>query len=215
MLQINLLPQIKKDEILSKRSSLFISGFIIPLSILIVLVFFLLFMGYYFLNIQKNNYTIKLAQAESEKTGYSKTQDQVKEFNDVLGLVKKLSEYKTDWTKILAAMAAETPGNVQISRFSFDPNTQNPQANTAEKNQTTKQKTVYISGLSTSYRSIILFQQKLSVSDEFQNPSFISATTNEDKKITFEISAELKNVRVIPQTQTNQPQTNQESTTGE
>lgn len=185
MLEINLLPQPEKEKILEKRESSFFNSFMVPFTILIILVAGLLGYIYWDYSKQNKNLDTQIANSQNNKNEYQDTLNQINEYNQVLELTKQLEKYRTDWVKVLTDLASQTPGNLQITKFDFSPGT------------ASSKKAAQISGISSNYHNLVLFQDKLNNSKEFKNASISVATTDDKGVVNFDMLVELKNIKVI------------------
>jgi Tfp pilus assembly protein PilN len=191
MLEINLLPQSEKEKILTQRGSSFFNSFMIPFSILIILVAGLL--GYLFWSYSQQNQNLdsQIASSQSSKTKYENIINQVNEYNQVLSLSQQIFKYQTNWVNILNELATQTPGNVQITKFDYSSTT------------ALSKKAAEISGLSDNYHDLILFKDKLDSSKEFKNTVINTATADDKDVVNFDILVGLKNIKVIPKSTQN------------
>ena len=190
MIEINLLPQKEKDRIIAQRTSKLFTALIIPFSILILLLVGLLLFFIFNFTFRVKSIDNQISDLKNQKTKFTDTKQKIDEFNNILVLVKQLSQYKTDWPKILSDLATKTPIDLQITEFSYGTKS----GETKTKNQ------AKISGIAKTYRDVILLQEKLKDSGEFKNPIFVSATTNDNGTVAFKLSVELKNIKAPVET---------------
>ena len=181
MLQINLLPPTEKEKIFSKRTGSYVNSLVVPIIILVVIVAGSLFLLSQYLVSVNRSLDSKVQDQSSEKQQYAQVEEQINEFNQISGLVSQLSQYKVDWPTILADLASQTPQNLQISKFYIDSKNNNQ---------------LKISGAADSYRTVMLFKEKLEASKQFKNPSFGKGDITEGGAVNFELSTEFETAKI-------------------
>ncbi len=186
-MQINLLPPTEKEKIISKRTGSYINSLVTPIIILIIIIAGSLFLLTQYLNSINRSLESKAQDQNSQKEQYAQTEKQINEFNKISGLINQLSKYKVDWPTIFADLADQTPQTLQISKFYIDTKNDNK---------------LKISGYADSYRTVMLFKEKLEASEQFKNPSFSSGSTTEGGVVNFDLAVELEIAKIpIPATE--------------
>lgn len=180
-MQINLLPPAEKEKIISKRTGSYINSLISPIIILVIIIVGSLFLITQYLTSINRSLESKVQDQSSQKEQYAQTEEQINELNKISGLINQLSQYKVDWPAILTDLADQTPQTLQITKFFVD---------TKDDNK------LKISGYANSYRTAMLFKEKLEASEQFKNPSFISGNTSEGGVVSFDLAVELEIAKI-------------------
>ena len=158
-----------------------------PIALLVVLILIVIFSGVQYFNIINRGLANQINDAANKRKQYDQILSQVQKYNETSTIIKKISAYQVDWEKILLNLANQTPGNLQLTTFKINEQSQNK---------------IEIAGFAGSYRTVMLFKTKLATSNEFNNPVFISASINPDGGgLTFQMIAELANAKFAPTTQ--------------
>lgn len=188
MLNINLLPDVQKERIHSKRIYLFVSSLVIPIIILVLAIIVLLLFLIQYLQTANKNLDFKVSQEQENQKKFDDVKDKVTQYNKNLVIATEVVNYQLPWANILNSFAGSVPGSIEIQEFNFDIKSNN---------------NLIIRGKTSSNRAIMLFKVKLEDSKYFQKVNFNSVTDG-----IFDLNCQLENINLpaqLIQTQTPAP----------
>jgi len=194
MININLLPKKRKEDIKKRRFNLYLTSISTMVLFLIGIIIVLLF----FIKISVNNQTKSLDRQIDEKnqqlSQYNQQKDLINNFNQTITIAKELISKDINWRDILNDLDNAVPDKLKLTEFSPGTTSAGTQTTTTTIDTSGN---ITIGGTAADQRSIIKFIEKLGQSKFFTNVALVSsksaqaAATDKTSSYTFEISATL------------------------